>query len=72
MNDKRSEKNKLTLPKGTTLTLDGEEYVLESGTLEWDREYLYAVGDPPEKPTQIVDSVTIEVETWTTGVHDAE
>ena len=58
----KEKEDTLKLPKGTTLTLDGEQYVLESGTVTVKREFLYSVDDPPEGPTTVMCQIDIDAE----------
>ena len=61
----KEKKDTIHLPKGTTLTLDGEQYVLESGKVTVRREFLYSVGDDPDDPTETVCHIDVEAERLT-------
>jgi len=61
MNDKEK-KTTIHLPKGTSLTLDDEQYVLESGKVTIRREFLYSVGDDPDDPTETLRHIDIDAE----------
>jgi len=55
-------RNRITLPQGTELTLDGEQYVLETGEIVINTDYLYSVDDDAGDPSEIAVHASITAE----------
>ena len=47
---------------GSQLTINGKSYYVDSGTLEWRIEYLFAADDEPGDPTETQHVKKIHVE----------
>ena len=48
---------------GAIIEIDGKEHAVKSGTAIFTVEYLYAPGDGPDDPTEVIVRSDISVET---------